>query len=216
MGQQYRLTIENQSTMSGDICVFQATPDLNVPGVLTLAWLAKRAHPGTTVAFTWSVDYNFVWSEQVVLKSGVKIVAAQVIDADLSDGNQVTFDHDGAYQFSEPTHGPQSGSLYIMQGPNVPPHGATVGIGMSGHGTFVVPSQPNVEVYFTPHPKYYVVFGDYEQGEVIDVSQMSQTVEAEFNGTTSVTLTLNAQNLWVQDSVGSGTHQSADASNSLI
>lgn len=197
MGQTYSLTVMNNSTMDGNICVYQQAPNVNVPGVLTLAWLSKRAHPGTSVTFSWSLDYNFVWSEQGDLRPGTTFKASQtVIGADLTNYNQVGFDYDGAYAFTEATKGPRTGSLYVMQGPNIPPQEAHVGIGMSGFGTFVVPAQPNIELYFTPHPKYWVVFGDYEQGEVIDITQVTQARQVEFDGAFDLNLTLNKQNLW--------------------
>ncbi|HYF92553.1 MAG TPA: protein rhiA [Symbiobacteriaceae bacterium] len=198
MGQKYKLTIANQSTMTGNFCVFQDIPDVNCPGVLTLAWLVKRSHPGTTVDFEWSVDYDFVWSEQGSLLKGTKFQASQVVTgADLLNYNQISFDYDGAYHFSNLTRGPRTGSLYVMEGPDVPNAQAHVGVGMSGKGTFVVPAQPNIELYFTPHPKYYVVFGNYTQGEVIDITEMTKIANVQFDSTHfEVPLKLNERNLW--------------------
>jgi hypothetical protein len=197
MGDTYKLNVKNDSTRVGNVCIYQQSPDVNIPGILTLAWLSKRAHPDTLVTFEWTVDYTFVWSEQGTLQPKAKFKASQNLNADLKAYNQVSFDYaDGAFTFSDQTKGPRTNSLYVMQGPNIAPKKAHVGIGMSGAGSFVVPCQPNVEAYFTPHPKYYVLFGDYEQGEVIDITQIGTAQEVTFVDT-EVSLRLNEHNLWV-------------------
>jgi hypothetical protein len=195
---QYSLKVTNNSTMDGNFCLFQGLPDVNIPGVLALAWLSKRAHSGPDVTFTWTPDYNFVWYEKSQLTPGTKITASQTLtEVDLLDYNQVSFAYDGAYKFTDLTQGPRSDSLYIIQGADIPPQQAMVGIGMSGFATFVVPAQPNMMLYFTPHPKYYLVFGDYEQGDTIEFTETTQVVEISFADGFAVAKTLNRQNLWV-------------------
>jgi hypothetical protein len=197
MGQPYSLKVTNNSTMDGNFCVFQEVPDVNVPGIMTLAWLSKRARSGTDVTFTWELTYSFVWSEQGELKPGVKFMASETLSgADLVNYNQVGFDYEGTYKFKDLTQGPRSGSLHIRAGAEISPQQAAVGIGMSGVATFVVPAQPNIELYFTPHPKYYLVFGNYEQGVVIDITQTNKVAEIKFDNTFTVTKSLNQKNLW--------------------
>lgn len=178
--QPYTLTAINNSSNAGNFCVFQQDPDLGVSDVLSLAWFSKFAYPDTTVKFTWTIDYNFVWSETGVLTPGVLFDASQTFDADIQNSNQITLTYAGGYNFINQTKGPKPGILYIREDSTIPPKHASVGIGMSGFGTFVVQAQPNLNLNFSPHPRYYIAFGNFTQGEVLDISEMTNVAEIPF------------------------------------
>lgn len=208
-GQQYTLKAINNSSNSGNFCVFQEDPDLGVSNVMSLAWFSKYAYPSTTVNFTWTVDYNFVWSETGVLIPGVVFDASQSFDADLQNANQITLSYAGGYNFINQTKGPKPGILYIKEDASIPLKQASVGIGMSGFGTFVVQAQPNLNLNFTPHPRYFIVFGNYEPGEVLDISEMTNTAEIDFPPNVySMSAILGSDNAW--------TVKSTKALNSLV
>lgn len=195
---QYSLVFVNNSTQEGTVCVYQQDPNITNPDVMSLAWFAKPAAPTTTIIFTWGIDYDFVWSETGVLRPGVLFVASQTWPTDLSSENQVTFtNQDGAYTFADQQAGPQAGSLYITEDGTIPPNQASVGIGMSGFGTFAVQAQPNMNLVFTPNPQYWVTFGSYTQGEVMDISEVNNPAEIVFPPNVySMTATLGANNEW--------------------
>ena len=213
-GTQYSLRVVNQSTNFVDMCVYQDDPDLGVPDVMSLAWFAKPAYPSTTVNFRWTIDYSFVWSETGELIPGVFFDASQVWPADPSvvkpstadtAGNQVGYAHPSrsAYTFtSTPTSGAKVGTLYVKEASDLPLKQASVGIGMSGSGTFAVQAQPNMNLTFTPHPVYYLAAGTFAQGEVLDIGSITNSVRIAFPpGTFSMTATLQADNTWkVQNS----------------
>ncbi|WP_109830800.1 protein rhiA [Reichenbachiella versicolor] len=198
---EYTLNFKNNSSQRGNACVFQTDPNLGVHDVLSLAWFAKSALPTTMVKFNWDVNYNFTWSRQGVLIPGVKYEAAQIWDADLSNNNAVDFLKDtslDAYTFDNQTAGPEDGSLYVYQKRTVTPNQTSVGIGMSGSGTFVVSSQPNMQLQFTPHPKYWIVFGSFEQGEVLDIEKVTSTAQEIAFPVNQYTMNvvLNSDNTW--------------------
>jgi rhizosphere induced protein len=195
--QPYTLTAINNSTNSGNFCVFQQDPDLGVSNVLSLAWFSKFAFPSTTIKFSWTIDYNFVWSETGVLTPGVLFDASQTFNADLQNSNQITLTYAGGYNFINQTRGPNPGILYIKEDSTIPPKQASVGIGMSGFGTFVVQAQPNLNLNFSPHPRYYIAFGNFIQGEVLDISEMTNVAEVAFpTNVYSMTAILGADNAW--------------------
>ncbi len=198
MSTNYKLTVNLEATITGDICIFQGLPDTNVSNVLTLAWLSKRAHPGTKVEFNWNTEYNFNWGVNGRIGSKATFVASQVVPANFDTQDQISFDHkDGAYYFFDQTQSlTTEENLSIVQGSNVRSNQAYVGIGMSGAGGFVVPSQPNMKVIFKPKPTYYLVFGNFTQGQVVDVAQLTNPCEVMFYGTTEKTMTLNSNNNW--------------------
>jgi hypothetical protein len=170
--------------------------------VQTLAWFTKPLFPSTVANFIWQIDYSFVWSETGVLKPGVLFEASQVWDADPSDmnANQVLFTLlQQAYTFEHgmavPT--PQLGTLYIKEDATIPLRQASIGIGMAGSGTFAVQAQPNQLLTFTPHPRYWITAGTYEQGEVLDVGAISEAAEITFPPNIyQVTAILNQDNTW--------------------
>lgn len=195
---QYSVNFKNNSDMSGDACIYQTDPDITDPNVMSLAWFSKAAHPTTRVLFTWQVNYSFVWSNTGLLKPGVVFIASQAWDADLSMKNQVGFTYQAnAHTFKDLTQGPRNGSLYINQDNSIPPQIASVGIGMSGSGTFVRQAEPNIDLVFTPHPEYWITFGTFTEGQVLDITEITHPAALEFPPNVyKLVATLNADNTW--------------------
>lgn len=204
MSTKYQLYVVNNAPEETlDFCVYQTPPDRENPKVHSLAWLVKKAHPGTTLSFAWTIDYSFTWAQSGVLKPGVVFEASQVFPADPATryGNQIQFDYkDGAYLFetgTTPQLSSETGSLHIVQSPNIPTDDASVGIGMSGSGTFAIQAEPNMLATFSPHPTYWLTAGTYVQGEVVDIEDISNAQPIEFQGDWFVmTATLDGDNLW--------------------
>jgi hypothetical protein len=198
---QYSLTVTNNSTQFQDLCIYQKAVDLGVPNALSLAWLTAPAWPNTTVQFTWSLDYSFVWSQTGVLKPGVTFDAQQIAPADPDNlnANQILFDYrNGAFTFTPGSASgtAQLGSLYVRELSTIPTAAATVGIGMSNAGVFAVQAEPNMNLVFTPHPSYWVSAGTFQQGQVLDIEQITNEQEVDYNGTFNMTAVLDATNLW--------------------
>jgi rhizosphere induced protein len=194
----YSIYFDNQSNNTGSVCVYQKEPDIKDPKVMSLAWFSKPAHPTTKVQFKWQIKYNFVWDQTGELKPGIIFDATQIWDADLMTRNTVTLTHDSdGYNFKELTSGGQQGTLYIKEDDTILDDDVSVGIGMSGFGTFVKQGQPNWNLNFTPHPEYWVTFGDYEQGQVLDIGSISNTAQIAFpRNVYKMQVTLQENNKW--------------------
>ncbi|MFA8300659.1 MAG: hypothetical protein ACEPOV_10890 [Hyphomicrobiales bacterium] len=195
---RYTLNVINNSTQNGNFCVFQENPDITDPYVMSLAWFNKYAFPKTKLSFNWTIDYGFVWSQTGRLTKGVIFNASQDFPANLKSTNQITISKEqGAYYFHDQRRGPKEGTLYIEEDNTIPSNQVSVGISMSGKGTFAVQGQPNMSALFTPHPKYYVVFGNFIDGEVLDVTKISNKFEIDFPPNVySVTAVFNPDNTW--------------------
>lgn len=202
MGTNYALTVRNDSKNYGNICLYQTMPD-QPDNLLTLAWLCKAAHPGTEVEFLWTTDYNFVWSDQGILKPGVRFKASQTIEADPSviTKNTIGFTKEyDAYKFVETDKSTRTGRLGIYTDQTIPHGEASIGIGMSGNGTFAVTATPNYNFIFLPHPRYWLAFGTYKTGEVMDIESMSNVIEVDFDPDVyEKTVTLKSDNSWKID-----------------
>lgn len=187
----YSITITNNSALDGmNAILFQETPVLPSDAV-TLAWMSKMCHPSTVVEYQWSIDYNFVWGQVGTLVPGTQFVAGQILPADLTQNNLVTLSYvDGGFEFGPTSSSGKNGSLIIKEDDTVPGPGnqdqGSVGIGMSGAGTFVVPTLPNAGVEFDPKPTYWVAFGSFSSSEVMDVSELTTPAQVSYpSGMTS-------------------------------
>jgi hypothetical protein len=194
----YSINFFNNSSRQGNICVFQKDPGALTPDVFALAWLTEFSNPNTGVLFTWNLDYSFIWNETGALAPGITVNASEVLPAGLTGNNTVTLTKkDGAYEFADQRTGAQPGSLTINSDATVAVNQATVGVGMSGAGTFVVQAAPDTTYVFTPHPEYWVAFGDFRQGQALLISRMNNTAQVAFPPDIyAMDVTLNADNTW--------------------
>ena len=197
-GMRYTVIFQNNSSNRGDACLFQKDPGGGYPGVMSLAWFTRPAAPTTRIQFAWELAYDFAWSQTGRLAPGVVFSASQVWPADPATQNQVTFTKEGGfYTFKDLTQGPQPGSLTIRQDSTIPMGMASVGIGMSGAATFAVQAQPYMNVMFTPHPEYWIAFGNYMTGEVLDTQSMFNAAKITFPPNIyTMVATLNQDNTW--------------------
>jgi rhizosphere induced protein len=193
------LHVINNSLDLYDMCVYQQDPDIGVQDVFSLAWFAEAAQPGTNLLFQWSLDYSFVWDETGELQPGVTFDASRVLPADPSNTaqNAVIFDCPGGAYLFEPSQGAETGNLYIKESANIPANQASVGIGMSGSGTFAVQAQPNLNLVFTPHPNYWITAGTFVPGQVLDTETVTDPAAIAFpDNVYSMTATLGSDNTW--------------------
>ena len=194
---QRQLTLINNSTNAGNLIVYQS---MSENFMNSLAWFSKYAYPNTKVQVSWDdTAYDFVWAGAGQVTPGIVFSAAQVVPANLTSTNQIKFSYDGpnkTFFFHDQQAGQQQGTLMISQDTTIPMNAVSVGIGMSGQPTFAVQAQPNMNVVFTPRTQYWVAFGTFQQGEVLDVETLN-AVQVEFPpNVTSMTATLNADNTW--------------------
>jgi hypothetical protein len=202
-GVTYSLSFLNNSTQTGFACIYQQDPNITDPDVMSLAWFSKGSYPETKITFAWQINYNFVWAQAGLLVPGVIFTASESPAADLSTTNQITllYDQDlSSYTFDKQESGAESGTLYITEDSSIPSKSidpAAVGIGMAGFGTFVKQATPNWNLNFTPKPEYWITFGNYCQGEVMDISSISNSAQISFPpGVYSMAAVLNADNTW--------------------
>lgn len=198
LAQLFTLRFKNRSESQHDFLCYQQGIDVNRPNVYTLAWFAKPVANGVDVDFCWTLDFNFMWSEQGTLEPGITFTANQVLPAGLTQQNRVDFTQEGdAFQFSNQDSTGAEGSLTINGDNSVPKKKAVFGIGMSGQGTFAVDAEPNLAAIFTPHPTYWVSFGSFDQGEVLDIQTLVNTAEVLFPANVyQMTAVLDSGNNW--------------------
>lgn len=199
MATPYVLNVDHQGTSCGDFCIYQTYEDQD-EDIRSLVWLRKTAHPGTRLRFDWNVIYSAAWCEEGVLKPGVIFHASEVMEVDPSDvqGNSIAFKREnGAYHFVPSDHKTSQGKLGIRCDGSIPAGKASIGIAMSGNPAFARPADPNLQYTFGMHPKYWIAFGDFEEGEVIDLNRMTERYEISFPvNQYERSIRLTANNTW--------------------
>lgn len=199
---QYKVTFKNNSENNMKFCIFQKDPDLEQYSALSLAWLVKSCSPGANLELTWGIDYGCFWSRDGALGDVATYRTWQTKDIDPQTGNKVTLSYDqkqNNFLFSPITKSGESGegTIHIIQDETVPGRVATVGVSMAGAPAIALKAQPNFTYKFTPHPKYWAVFGDFTPGAVIDLEEMTNACELEFSaGQSSMSVELKPDNTW--------------------
>lgn len=91
-----------------------------------------------------------------------------------------------------PQPGGQPGMLSVRCEATVPFGHTSIGIGMSGAATFATQAMPNMMYTFGTSPSYWLAFGNYQQGQVLDAHSIPNAVQLNFPaGVYALTVTLN-------------------------
>lgn len=132
--------------------------------------------------------------------SGVYFDASEVWQADPGNpaNNAVTLSRTGnAYHFIPPTRPSSCGSMSIFTDGSIPTAGVSIGVGVSGQTAFACQATPNFDFNFMPHPEYWVAFGDFTEGEVLDFNRLSHSYKVQFPvNMYSMSLNFNPDNTW--------------------
>jgi hypothetical protein len=198
--QQYELTCVNNGNQNWNFYVYQTVPNQEVANMFSLAWLVSsyQMRPGNTFRFQWSQNYSFVWNASGELKPGVSFFASGQQSCSPSSNNSTTFDVNPAPGFDPSSQATPSGTLIIKDSPRVPPKRFSVGIAMSGSGTFVQQAGPSLTHHYTPTPTFWVAAGvDTKVGDVLDMQTITQSGKVQFPPNVyALTATLNPNNTW--------------------
>ncbi|WP_052128686.1 hypothetical protein [Neosynechococcus sphagnicola] len=204
--QPYFLTLQNNSGRDWVLYVYQTLPK-QTSTMLSLAWFASPypIAPQDSIEFQWFIDYNFVWGDTGILKPGIKYKASGPRDANPTTLNSTTFGYNsaGSPTLSTPQLDPENkGTLVINDLGNLPDLKFSVGIGMSGVGTFVEQAGPNLQHFFTPTPVYWVgAATERRVGDVLDIKTVTRTAPVMYEvGVFEKTMILNSSNQWVSGS----------------
>lgn len=198
-GTQYSMTLKNESAQAWTFYVYQKAPQPSA-NVFSLAWFCSpyQIRVGNKIKFTWQIDYNFVWSDTGELIPGVTFEASGVKDCSPSGANVTEFSLNGGPGFSDPKQGDPKGTLVINDASSVPNNRFSVGIGMSGTGTYVAQAGTNLSHLFTPTPSYWIAAGtNTKVGSVLNIDTITQNKEAKFDPAVfDLNCVLNQSNTW--------------------
>jgi rhizosphere induced protein len=192
------LLFRNDSGRSGAVCVYQRSPEIEAAGGQPVAWITKSVAPSTNVLVTWQAEFAFVWREAHELSPTIALQAWQAWPADPAGQNQITVRrNERFYTFADPSQAPQPGALVILTDENVAPGVLSIGIGTGGMVTFVSPAKPGTTHAFAPDATYWIAFGDYVTGQVLDPLTIVPQVQLLFSSLiTRLAVVLDAGDVW--------------------
>lgn len=180
----YSLRLTNNSPLGGNMCLYQRHPDQESQADLfSLAWQCQNCPPGSTITFSWSLDFGFAWAETGPLGPGAIFEPAQSIGADPNTPGKrsVIFrSADQGYDLEACPGEPEAGYLNLQTDDSVPLNRMALALTVSGRPAFARPARPNLGFTFLAEPHYWVAFGPFETGQVLDYSELAMTTEIVF------------------------------------
>ncbi|MDR2869746.1 MAG: hypothetical protein LBV04_04785 [Deferribacteraceae bacterium] len=199
----YKLILQNGSTLTGDFCVYITAASGNKSSEYSLAWFVKHCRPDTKIYHQWEIKYSFTWGESGKLPSA-PFCGAQLVDADPNDAHKSTIMltyTDGAYGFIDTVRRAKQGCLGIFTDGTIPHDKAALGIGIDGVAAFIMQATPNFYFEIVPKFRYWVTFGNYEAGQLLDFSYLNHSTatvqEIIFEpNRNELTIKLNKSNQW--------------------
>lgn len=189
MTTRYEVKFENDSYYDEDICIYATSPDSVVKGnnLMSLAWICKPVKARTNVKLEWQLDYSFVWSKTCLLSPGEIFESCEANLADpygINGPRAVNFNNEqGIYSFSKDSITRKIGTdrLEIFTGDSIPDSEVSIGIGINDNPILVVNAALNRNFFCITKLKYWIAFGEFAQGEVLELSSLECCHEINFS-----------------------------------
>ncbi len=219
-GQQYTLKVNNLNSELQHFCLFQQLPNINGADLnaLSLAWMvgSAAAHTGgntSAAQFLWYVDYTAYtgYLQQMGTASSPRQFSTNdSVSVQVDSQNKLVADYSGSFPngapafAGAPTSGP-SGEITIDANNTLPTNSqqqsenmeVNLGIGMNNKPAVTVQLLSDENYQFTPKPTYYILSGQYLEGQVIDTSITTDPYKVVFDGVTTKTLNFTEENTFV-------------------
>jgi len=192
----YKLKVTNNSSIPLCPFIYQDDVKCDSGGQLINAWLSnnKRLQPSKTCLFGWTIQWGTAISDYKTLNHGtysyidslnVDIPSASTVDE--QPGSEPTISLGGDVF-------PDIVAIHLPTG--LTP-GYTTNILMGGSIVATTKAQAGMHQKWTCHPSYNLIFGDYMQGEVCDLSDVSDPVKITFlPGVYSASATFDINGKW--------------------
>lgn len=180
----YSLRLTNDSPLGGNMCLYQRHEHQESEADLfSLAWMCQPCRSGSSITFSWTLDFGFAWAEMSSLGPGAFFEPGQTVGADPeAPGRRSVLLHQSGqgYELDCGSADPEAGFLNFQTDDSVPARRLAVALTVAGRPAFVRPAGPNLGFTFQPDPQYWVAFGPFEAGQVLDFSEMVLTTEIVF------------------------------------
>ncbi|MDH4473227.1 MAG: hypothetical protein QE487_11520 [Fluviicola sp.] len=193
MSARYQVTITNNSSQNTTFILFQKDPSQDQYQGLSVVWKSQRLSPRSKATFDWARDFCFVAGNTGQLTPGVKFNDESMMDADPNGSNNAAIlDSNGRSCQLGLGQGGQRGRLTLTTGNSVSPQPQfSAGMGMEGSATVIVQARPGMNYQFSPDTEYWIAFGNYEDGQVLNPNVQNAARISFSNGVTKMNVVLN-------------------------
>jgi hypothetical protein len=196
------LTIVNESQLvRPTFAVFVLLPVDSPTTVSCTTWLSRQVDRANSYAVQWDLTWGFGWSAGGT-DAGRRWWGSGGLAADPTTptGCAATLAYDGDFLLVAGSGQPDGSTLWIDDGPTLPPPdraAASVGVTLAGSPVMSTTAGPNLGHVFTLAPANYVTVGDYRQGQAVDPALVATFQPLAYGpGTSALTATLGPSNTW--------------------
>lgn len=198
----YTVTVINKSTQSGNFIIYQIFPEQKTNSKLySLAWETKTLHTNQKTIFQWNDNYSFMWAETGKLSIGNNVTGAitkEIKDADPSDPtkNIITLTKKGdVFLFENSTTTGENNKLTIQTDNKIINDVTSVGIARNDKPVIAMNASINEIYKFTPAPTYWIIFGGFKEGEVLDLTSIHHPTKNLFSKPMEIVFPLNVDKI---------------------
>ncbi|KAL8718285.1 MAG: hypothetical protein Q9225_004563 [Loekoesia sp. 1 TL-2023] len=212
-----QILVKNHSGANRVYFLFVEAPEVSVgPKVFQNVYMASSTVADGTgsATFTCHTDYYAVCgtSPGQDLKSNVRVTTGDSEIAGLCQGGQNGTHHlmtgapGNSAMFDKPNKKvdcTQKGAFMISSANFLLGNGANQFIGLGGQDPVdssnivpiaVVPAQPSTDAYIVPKAIYYISWGTYLPGQIIDVTTIAKPAKLDFTGTAATSASVVHKN----------------------
>lgn len=205
-GAEYSVTLHNLlSYPTADysidgfrFCLYQDIPGRFNSEIYQLAWVVQPCAYGEQIKFTWTTSYQYQWGVLEEFENGARFDPSSNFPCELDEleENSIQLVSVGnTYQFQRNHHSNIGGNLPIRKGKDID-KSIAVGIAMDGKSVFATQGNSSVSSLIVPQPDYYVTFGNFKEGQVIDRQAAIDPLKIEFTGSNHLEITLDEGFQW--------------------
>lgn len=194
----FSVQVVNDSNDDGDVCIFRTNGSEGAANLV--AFLAHRVAPGDDYQFTWQEQYTFIGAETGVLKPGVSVFPRYTAGGDPNAANATSFTTRG---FGTPQREALPGGTLAISIPSaLPLQRYSIGMGMQGAPFVVAQAMPEMKYVFLVQLPYWIVFGKFKQGTVLDPGQLANAALLPFTANNpAVRATRTSSGEWIVEIV---------------
>ncbi|MES2554642.1 MAG: hypothetical protein V4604_00750 [Bacteroidota bacterium] len=195
MGARFQVNVTNNSAQNTTFILFQKDPNQDQYQGFSVAWKSQRVSPRSKATFDWARDFCFVAANTGPLKPGMEFNTESMMETDPNgSNNSAVLDSNGGGCQLNVGRGGQPGRLTLTTGNVSPQVQLSAGMGMERSATVIIEARSGMNYQFSPDTEYWIAFGNYQDGQVLQRNVQNSARISFPNGITNMNVVLNQDN----------------------
>ena len=199
----YTVTLSNLSTQFGDFVIYQTIPEQERNSKLySIVWMRARLSEGQQHLFKWDTKYSLMWADTKSLVVGTSIDnATKAIKAvspnDITKNTLTLIKKNGGFLFDNFSTDGQHGILTIKTANTIPNNIASAGVAMDNKSVILMNVFLNMTYKFTPDSTYWIVFGNFNEAEILDTNNIHSRNKNFFSEPMKIVFPINVDDIFI-------------------